>query len=207
MPNKAPIFSSKHYLVIFLVILGAGLLAASPAFLKISPSGLPSPSLVFSSDRSASAGNDELQENLSDEGEGTVYTYHLMPVRHDHEYAFQPGSPAYLTNFTHADVGCNWMGIAGQVFGRDGNPVIGFTVDVTGEHNGSIIAASGVTGEAQAYGLGGYEAYISDLPFASSGVIQITLRNRDLTQIALPVSLTTYADCMQNLILINFIPK
>jgi hypothetical protein len=32
----------------------------------------------------------------------------------------QSGSPAYIQNFAHMDAGCNWLGIAGQVFDVDG---------------------------------------------------------------------------------------
>ena len=37
-------------------------------------------------------------------------------------FAVLPGAPLFSPAFLHADLGCAWMGVAGQVFAADGQP-------------------------------------------------------------------------------------
>ena len=37
-------------------------------------------------------------------------------------YHLQSVNPVYLQNFVHPEAGCNWMGVGGQVFDKQGDP-------------------------------------------------------------------------------------
>ncbi|MBN2258305.1 MAG: hypothetical protein JW704_10860 [Anaerolineaceae bacterium] len=206
MSTKKSFLTQKHVLVILLVLLGAGLLAASPTLLGINRSEeSPISNEVFDKYELIETPAEQIYFPADDEEK--PYTYFLLIVARAYEYELQAGVPVYLPNYVHTDAGCNWMGIAGQVFGRDGNPVEGLSLLVSGVVNGQTISQSGITGNAQDYGPGGYEVQIASKPFASSGSLQIVVRDKLLTQITVPVSFSTYADCSRNLILINFTPR
>ena len=133
--------------------------------------------------------------------------YYFPAIRRDYDAFIQYGSPIYISNFNHADAGCNWSGVAGQVFGNDHNPLNEYTVVIIGRINGNYVSKSGVTGSAQAYGIGGYEIQLNNATFASSGALTAYLYDTNLKQVAKPISLTTYQDCQANLLLLNFISR
>jgi hypothetical protein len=60
--------------------------------------------------------------------------------------------PAYLQNFTHIEQGCNWMGVAGQVFDKNGQPINRMVVRVEGFLGNQSLDALGMTSLATAYG-------------------------------------------------------
>jgi len=100
----------------------------------------------------------------------------VSPPDGDFTYTLQAGNPFYLPNFNHPDADCNWMGIAGQVFGPDGESLLGVTIEVGDLGAGDSAVFSGITGEVQAYGLGGYEIKLADAPLATSANNAITNR-------------------------------
>jgi hypothetical protein len=214
MSEQKPFLTQKHYLVIFLVVLGAGLLGISPSLLGVNQAErIITPIILIEKEDNVieDAGEDPVPtENIEDpvptETEEPSFTYFVMPVMRGPDYFIQTGVPTYLSNFVHSDVGCNWMGVAGQVFGKDGTPVTDLSIIVSGEVDGQPISLSGMTGDALAYGPGGFEIQFADAPFASSRDLQIVVRDKNLATITLPIPLTTYADCSKNLILINFMP-
>ena len=87
----------------------------------------------------------------------------------------QSGSPAYIQNFAHMDAGCNWLGIAGQVFDADGKTIKNLVVNVKGNLGQTIIDEIGLTGvpEADIYGPGGYEIKIADKAVDSENTLKI----------------------------------
>jgi len=120
-------------------------------------------------------------------------------------YALQAGSPTPINStIFHPDLGCNWMGVAGQVFSLNGEPVIGLAVELGGSLTGMDIQLLSLSGAAIQYGPGGYEFTLSDEPIASQDTLYIRL----LDQAGLPFSekvfFSTFDDCEKNLILINF---
>lgn len=121
-------------------------------------------------------------------------------------YQLQADSPVYIENFIHADAGCNWMGVAGQVFGEDDSPQLNLVLVVKGMINEISIDMSGVTGvpEADVYGPGGYEIVLADAITQTSD--SLTIQVFDLSGHALSeaVAFDTYADCEKNLVIINF---
>ena len=118
------------------------------------------------------------------------------------------GSPQYIpaTSF-HPDLGCNWMGVAGQVIDVNGAPVQGLIVEVGGTLAGKNIGNPTIlqaTGLAIAYGEAGYEVKLADEPIISTHALWIQV----LDQAGLPLSdkiyFDTYQDCDKNLIIIYF---
>lgn len=101
--------------------------------------------------------------------------------------------------------GCQWMGVAGQAFDLNNNPVpLGIEVQLAGILDGKPISIISLTGTAVIYGSAGFEITLADKPVASRGSLWIRL----VDQAGLPLSdryyFDTYADCEKNLIIINF---
>ena len=113
----------------------------------------------------------------------------------------------YLQNFANPDEGCDWIGVAGQIFDSSGDPKNKLVVLIEGELDGNDYELIGMTGTAEDYGPGGFEITISDEIFASEDEISITLFDIDGKQLSKQYWLTTYEDCEKNLLLVNFIEK
>jgi hypothetical protein len=121
-------------------------------------------------------------------------------------FEVQVGTPAYIQNFAHPTEGCNWMGVAGQVFDEVGEPLLNKVVLIHGKINGITIENLGITGvpEADIYGPGGYEIKISDHVFASDDLLSIQVFDLNGSPISKIVAIKTLQDCDKNLIIINF---
>ena len=122
------------------------------------------------------------------------------------DYIPQTGSPFYEKNFLHTEVGCNWMGIAGQIFGAAGKPQINLVVIVTGKLGDKIIDQLGVSGAPQAdpYGPGGYKIRLADAAVASQGSLAIQVLDLEGKPLSEAVSFDTFEDCHKNLMVFNF---
>ncbi len=100
--------------------------------------------------------------------------------------------------------GCDWMGVAGQVYDIQGAPIKGIRVYVRAVLDGSPIELIGMSGTALIYGESGYEIKLADQPIASNGQATIQL----IDQAGLPLSsaypFDTFDTCDENLILIDF---
>ncbi len=115
-------------------------------------------------------------------------------------FVLQGGAPGYIPNFANT-AGCNWMGIAGQVFNMSGQPLVGYLV----HFDGGDLQMDAYTGSKPAYGPAGYEfGGFQGHPIDSDGIYKIQLRDVAGTPLSAVVSLKTYADCNKNLILVNF---
>jgi len=121
-------------------------------------------------------------------------------------FILQPGIPAYIENFAHPFEGCDWLGIAGQIFDWDGTPLMNKVVMVTGDIEGKAVEIIGVTGvpEADIYGPGGFEIQVADHVFASEKALAIQVFDLDGIPITGSVLFDTFTDCEKNLIIINF---
>ena len=120
-------------------------------------------------------------------------------------YRLQPGSPTWLPNFIHPEAGCNWLGVAGQVFNLEGNPVTALVVEVGGSLGGAQVQSLSLTGVAPAYGPGGYEVNLGDRVIDSSAALFLQLKDLSGKDLSDRISFDTFADCSRNLVLINFI--
>ncbi len=121
-------------------------------------------------------------------------------------YALNAGSPVAISSVAfHPEVGCNWMGVAGQVLDLSGAPVsTGVIIHLGGELAGVRKDVTSLTGTARQYGEAGYEIVLSTTPVDSTNSLWVQL----LDQAGLPMSprvyFDTYASCDRNLIFITF---
>ena len=111
-------------------------------------------------------------------------------------------SPIYLRNFAN-NAGCNWLGIAGEVWDLQGNPV------PYGEYRvhvwGSGTDSRPVVGGAPAYGPAGYEQFLSDVPMIRDYNLQ--LENADGRIISPVYEVQTRANCNENLLMFSFVQE
>jgi hypothetical protein len=116
-------------------------------------------------------------------------------------FVVQGGGAAPISNFANS-AGCNWMGIAGQAFSLDGNPIIGYVVHL----QGGGLNQDSTTGTKTAYGPGGYEFFLNNRPVQSTDEFKVQLFN-ETGKIPLSdvVLVDTFADCSKNLLLVNFV--
>lgn len=118
------------------------------------------------------------------------------------QFTLQDGNPSHLQNFANT-AGCNWLGIAGQAFDLNGNPIQNLFVHL----EGGGLNYDVFTGDPAfaAYGPAGYELYLGNTPVNTTNTYRIQLR----TSIGQPLSdvyvTPTFADCNKNLILANFV--
>ncbi len=111
-----------------------------------------------------------------------------------------PDSPIPLANYAN-NAGCNWLGIAGEVFDLNGNPVGSSTYQVHVWDSGVDVRAP--VGGATAYGPSGYEVYLFDAPRVQSHNVQLeTVNGTAVSQI---YRVTTWASCNQNLLYFVFL--
>ena len=122
-------------------------------------------------------------------------------------FTTQDGSPSYEINSYHPDAGCNWLGVGGQIFDKDGAPVSGILVEaggMLGEIEISVLTLSGMAGE---YGEGGFEIRLHDSPVASEGDVWIQLLDQANLPLTEQITFQTYDSCDSNLIRINFVQQ
>jgi len=125
------------------------------------------------------------------------------------KYIVQPGSPAYLANFSDSAAGCSWQGIGGQVFSAAGVPVTNLVIKAGGSWNGTTSSSLGLglSGAAPQYGEGGYEVRLGTVAVNSSGTVWIQVFDLASKELSEKIYVNTYADCARNLTLVNFIEK
>jgi len=109
-------------------------------------------------------------------------------------------SPQYLQNYAN-NAGCNWLGIAGEVFDINGNPV------PKGQYRVHIWD-SGVdqrvnVGDSLAYGPSGFEQFVFNAPRVQDHNIQ--LETASGTEISQVYRVQTRASCNQNLLYFVFV--
>jgi hypothetical protein len=101
------------------------------------------------------------------------------------------------------DVGCSWLGFAGQVFDTGGRPVgTGYRVHVFSE-GAAGIDTYGIVGDAPIYGAAGWERFVNDEPFVWTYFLQ--LERVDGTPVSPVYQVTTRASCRENLVIVNFV--
>jgi hypothetical protein len=108
-------------------------------------------------------------------------------------------SPQYLQNFANS-AGCNWLGLAGEVFDLDGNPVAQGSYRVHVWESG--VDARVTVGDAPAYGPSGYEQFLFDAPRVQEHNVQLETANG--TAVSQVFRIQTRASCNQNLIYFVF---
>ena len=129
-----------------------------------------------------------------------ISTATLLPFK------LQSASPVYIKNFNYPDKGCNWLGVAGQVFDVDGNPINNLVVVIKGRLGEKAISSAMLTGlkEANSYGPGGYEIFLNDKVIGSTKSLLIYINDLNGNELTPKIEFDTFADCNKNLIIINF---
>jgi hypothetical protein len=120
-------------------------------------------------------------------------------------YAVQLGSPVTMPNWSHPDLGCNWLAVAGQLFGLDGAPDQGTVIEAGGTLLGEPILGLSVTGLIDLYGPGSYEMQLADQTVASQGKVWVQVKGASGEALSPIIFIDTFDDCAQNLIMLNFI--
>ena len=119
-------------------------------------------------------------------------------------YEIQQGDPSYIKNIGHPDLGCNWMGVAGQATGMSGAPVVGLFVQLGGTLQGQPLDRLSMTGTATQYGSGGYEFTLGDKPVATNDTLWVQLFDQGMLPLSEKIPFNTVDDCEKNLVLVNF---
>jgi hypothetical protein len=119
-------------------------------------------------------------------------------------YIVQPGTPSASVNFLKPEMGCNWLGVVGQAFDKNNQPVSRLIVEVDGVLEGRTLLLLGLSGGAPDLGQGGYELMLSDHPVESHGSLWIQLFDIYGIPQSKKIFFDTYGDCNRNLIMINF---
>jgi hypothetical protein len=101
--------------------------------------------------------------------------------------------------------GCNWTGIAGQVFDQTESPIQNLILHLEGFWGGKTVELEALSGSASQYGPAGYEFKLGDQPLDSTQALWIQVRDAANKEISARVYLNTYNDCARNLILVNFV--
>ncbi len=124
-------------------------------------------------------------------------------------FEIQEGSPVFLSNFVHTAEGCNWNGIAGQIFGSTGLPLTDYIVRLEGTYNGMVIDQVGVTGIVanNPYGPGSFEFVLGSVALDTQDQLTIQVFDPIGVEVTSPRPLDTSSQCSQNLQIINFIQK
>lgn len=141
-----------------------------------------------------SADSEMVFNQLQDSIPGSFLPFNLQSVE-----------PLYTTNFVHPEAGCDWMGVAGQIFDEDQQPVDGMVIVVEGVTNNSMVELLGYSGLAEAYGPGGYELVLSNVN--GPGIFWIQLFGEDGKPLSEIYSFQMDGTCEQNLAVINFTVK
>jgi len=118
-------------------------------------------------------------------------------------FVVQAGSNVLVANFAN-DLGCAWMGVAGQVFDKNRNPLVGITVHVEGQLAGQLVDQDSLTGSNPRIGPAGYTINLSDHPIASNGTMWIQLLDTAGLKLSDQVYFSTSTNCDKNLVFINW---
>lgn len=129
----------------------------------------------------------------------------VAPQIHPYIYSLQPGSPVLTANIFHPDLGCEWMGVGGQVLGEGGQPIGMLVIELGGSLNGEQVDGLTLTGSANQWGPGGYEIRISDNPITSTNELWVRVLSIEGEPLSEPVYFNTYTDCEKAAVIINFI--
>ena len=119
-------------------------------------------------------------------------------------FALQAGTPVSIGNYAHPELGCSWMGIGGQVFGMDGNPIMNLVIEVGGELDNQSFFGLALTGMSPQFGVGGYEIKLSDHVLYSRSSVWVRVFSLEGIPLTPKIYFDTYNDCLRNLHLVNF---
>jgi hypothetical protein len=100
--------------------------------------------------------------------------------------------------------GCNWEGVAGQVFDLAGIPLQNLILHLEGTWAGKAVTVEALTGSAAQYGPAGYEFVLGTQTLDSTQSLWVQVLDATHKAVSARVYFDTYNDCARNLILVNF---
>lgn len=115
-----------------------------------------------------------------------------------YDYVLQNNKVRYQSNFANS-AGCNWAGLAGQVFDINGNHKTGLRVHITGGGIDDRIT----TGSNTNYGTSGWERSVNNAP--TGGVFYVQLESSSGVLLSAVVTVQMFQSCDMNLALVNFV--
>jgi len=125
----------------------------------------------------------------------------------DMPFVLHDGNPQYIPNLYHADLGCNWMGVGGQIISLNGAPVTGMVVKLGGRLAGQNVDLVTISGIATQYGPAGYEFDLTDIvttPTASTGSMWVQLLDQASLPMSNQINFDTFEDCEKSTVIIYF---
>jgi hypothetical protein len=134
------------------------------------------------------------------------------PTPTSYPYTLQPMNPHYLGSFSRPDQGCDWLGVGGQIFDKDGVVQKDILIKAGGELAGNPVVEELTMPLAEpeidmAYGPGGFEITLANAPIESYSTAWIQLYSLGGDPLSEQIYLVTYDDCSKNLLLMNFIEE
>lgn len=131
----------------------------------------------------------------------------VSPADSDMPFVLHEGNPQYIPNLYHSELGCDWMGVGGQVLSLNGAPVTGVVLRLGGQLAGQTVDLVTVSGIATKYGPAGYEFDLTELvtgPTASSHSMWIQLLDQAGLAMSDQIYFDTYEECEKSTIIIYF---
>lgn len=116
----------------------------------------------------------------------------------------QNGSARYIQAFNHLDLGCNWVGVAGQVFDANGAGMPDVLITVSGRLEGREAEWMALTNSESPYGPGGYEVMLANRVYNTAPSLTIQAFNLQGLPISEPYQFAFPNACKANLLLVTF---
>lgn len=210
--NKQP---NKALIILLLTVVITALACTSP-FLPEIPGNQSPPTPTISSDQGPAILTrivviEEIIETATPSLPEPTFTPEPTPeptpTAAVYDYQLQEGSPAYIENIHHPELGSDWMGVGGQVFDSNGNPLERIVVIASGELGGETFELLGMTGAANQYGPGGYEIQLAQRLIPSSRTVAITLFDLAGNRLSEAVAIDTFDDSARATIIVNFVAR
>ena len=120
------------------------------------------------------------------------------PLPQEFPFVLQAGTPTTTQNLDE-NGGCAFLGIAGQVFGIDGDPLDGIAIVVKGENFDNLF----ITQFVAQYGLGSYELQLNNEPIEAEFEVQLFSVSGDV--LSNVVVIRTASSCEENVTILSFI--
>jgi len=116
----------------------------------------------------------------------------------------QSGSARYIQAFNHLDRGCNWVGVAGQVFDANGAGMPDVLITVSGKLEGRQTEWMALTNSDSPYGPGGYEVMLANRMYNPPPPLTIQAFNLQGLPISEPYQFAFPGAFEANLLIVTF---
>jgi hypothetical protein len=118
-------------------------------------------------------------------------------------FALQPGNPVQIPNIANDD-GCDWMGVGGQVFNMENQPIVNLGIHLEGELEGNPLDLDTITGSAPDIGPSGYVFNLGDHPIGSVDTIWVYVHDGSGSPLSDQVFFSTSTECNENFVMVNW---